>query len=164
MAQCQVVVRAPAREPADDESGEGARLIRRCTPNVFSCLKVERGAECVEVNAIRTRDEGEDATHAISPLNGKDETLDDLTYLHVECCGSLRSGCCGLRHGVGGDADFNSATSGNDPLNECGALRLIHALVGGAPSLNGAISCGHDECNSANNDRTTKDDLRRDRL
>jgi hypothetical protein len=64
------------RDATNDEAGEGARFIRRCTSNVFTCLKVERGAECVEVNAIRTRDEDEDATQTARPFNREDEASD----------------------------------------------------------------------------------------
>jgi len=110
-------------DATNDEAGEGARLIRCCTSNVFSCLKVECGAECVEVNAIRTRDKGKDTTHAISPLHGKDETLDDLTNLDTEGGRSLRGGCCGLGHGVGLHRDPHGTARRRHSLRECTTLR-----------------------------------------
>jgi hypothetical protein len=110
-------------DATNDEAGEGARLIRCCTSNVFSCLKVECGAECVEVNAIRTRDEGEDTTHAISPLHGKDEALDDLTNLDAEGGRRLCGGSGALRHGARLHRDPHGVARRHHSLCECTTLR-----------------------------------------
>jgi hypothetical protein len=108
---------------ANDEAGECARLIRRCTSNVFSCLKVECGTECVEVNAIRTRDEGENATHTRLALNGKDEALDDLANLDAEGGRRLCGGCCGLCHGARLHRDPHGVARRHHSLRECTTLR-----------------------------------------
>jgi hypothetical protein len=110
-------------DATNDEAGEGARLICRCTSNVFSCLKVECGAECVEVNAIRTRDESEDTTHSRPTLNGKDETLDDLANLDAEGGRRLCGGCCGLCHGARLHRDPHGVARRHHSLRECTTLR-----------------------------------------
>jgi hypothetical protein len=108
---------------ADDEAGEGAGLIRRRTSNVFSCLKVECGAECAQVNAIRARDEGENTTHTRLTLNGKDEALDDLPNLDAEGGRRLCGSCCGLSHGVRLHRDPHGVARRYHSLRECTSLR-----------------------------------------
>ena len=87
------------------------------------CIEIECGAERVEVNAIRTRDEGENATHTRVTLNGKDEALDDLTYLDAEGGRRLCGGCCGLCHGARLHRDPNGVARRHHSLRECTPLR-----------------------------------------
>jgi hypothetical protein len=110
-------------DATNDEAGEGARLIRRCTSNVFTCRKVECGTERAQVNAIRTRDKGEDATHARLTLNGKDEALDDLPNLDAEGGRRLCGGGGALRHGARLHRDPHGVARRHHSLRECTTLR-----------------------------------------
>ena len=111
------------RDAANDEAGKRTSLIRRSTTNLLFLREAECAGECGEINAICTRHQAEHAARLRSPLNGEDETLDDLPNLNAERGRCLCGGGGALRHGLRVHVDPGVAARRHDSLGECTSLR-----------------------------------------
>ena len=153
------------RDSADDESGEGARLVGAGTTHRGDPCS---GGECGEIGAIGPREEAEDAARRLLD-RGEDQALHDLADFDTERRGGLGSGRGRLAHRVRANLNASCRSGGNDALNERAALPFVHlgALHGGRlvrrsalRSARRAIARRDDQCDTRHDHRATNEDLR----